>query len=312
METFLMKKTLIAAGIAAVMSVPAMADVSVSGRVKYTITAADAFGSTADVTGGSFDNELHFKASEDLGNGLSAFAQLTLDTDNANGVADEKDAKLGLKGSFGTVVVGRMETLTEGVASAKMDDGRSTHSLTVQNLESVLTGVSRVNAIAYISPTVNGFHVAAATTQVATAGNDSWGTDVDLLAAYDNGPLSLMATYADLKSDGATALDHEVTTLTGSYAMGDAKITVQRVNDDRAAADYTDMIYRLDYKMGNNSLLIGMKNADTDLANNVDVKEVKLTHSLSKRTKAYVGVRKVDSASTVDSDDVYVGMLHTF
>jgi len=127
------KKTLIAAAVATVASTAAMAgDSSVSGQVKYTL--ADTDGAATDWAA-SFDNSITFKSTEDLGNGLTAFAQITIDTDvdtdttatAATAVAStgaiEKDAKLGVKGAFGTIVAGRMEYLIQGAFSSKMDDG---------------------------------------------------------------------------------------------------------------------------------------------------------------------------------------------
>jgi predicted porin len=73
------KKTLIAAAVATVASTAAMAgDSSVSGQVKYTL--ADTDGAATDWAA-SFDNSITFKSTEDLGNGLTAFAQITIDTD---------------------------------------------------------------------------------------------------------------------------------------------------------------------------------------------------------------------------------------
>jgi predicted porin len=318
-----MKKTLIAAGIAAVIAAPAaFADVSVSGQVKWTMTDGGTKGSETRSMGS--DNAIDFKVSEDLGNGLTAFAQITLDTDadtdtTASSTAAvattgtvQKDAKAGIKGAFGTIVYGRMETLSEGVASAKMDDGRSTHTNAAggHNLESGITALGRVNAIAYISPTVNGFHAAIAGTSVS---NSETFSDVDVLVAYDNGPLSLMATYADLDATNgafASALTYNsvATTMTGAYTMGDAKVSVQRVNlDPSTGADSTDMVYRLDYKMGNNSILVGHKNAELS---DDDVTTVKLTHNFSKQTAVYAGWR--DIGASAEANDIFVGALHKF
>jgi predicted porin len=142
------KKTLIAAAVATVASTAAMAgDSSVSGQVKYTL--ADTDGAATDWAA-SFDNSITFKSTEDLGNGLTAFAQITIDTDvdtDTTATADtavastgaiEKDAKLGVKGAFGTIVAGRMEYLIQGAFSSKMDDGGGN-----SNLESNLTDLGR-------------------------------------------------------------------------------------------------------------------------------------------------------------------------
>jgi predicted porin len=294
-----MKKTLIAAAVAASFAAPAMADVSVSGQVKVTV---------ADYTGSSFspsyDNALSFKASEDLGNGLSAFAQITLDTDDLNnGSGMGKDQKLGLKGSFGTVVVGRMETLTEGVVSAKFDDGASTHSDNFQ-LESAITQIGRQNAVAYITPTVNGFHAAVA--GVLAGAEDGLTAATDILVAYDNGPLSVVASRTSFDAGvgagiAAVGSDDNMTSLAASYSMGDAKFTVGRFDQ----ANETDMLYRLDYKMGNNSIILGMK--DAEVSTN-DLYTVKLTHSMSKRTAVWVGHRAKDTAADV----THFGMIHKF
>ena len=287
------KKTLIAAAVATVASTAAMADVTVSGQVKYTLT--DTANSTSDWSPAS-DNEITVKSSEDLGNGLTTFAQITLDVDanNDEAGAGEKDAKLGIKGGFGTLVMGRMEYLVEGAFSSKMDDGSG------KTESNQITGFDRANAVAYVSPTVNGLHVAAAGSNDAAA--DMF-TNKEVLAVYSNGPLSVMASHVDVKDTQA------MNSLYASYAIGDAKISAMTVDTDYDAAATTDLrdnIIRLDYTMGNNSLLIINKDAD---AANADRTAVKLTHKFSKRTAAYVGVRNNDGTT---EDETYVGMITKF
>ena len=287
------KKTLIAAAVATVASTAAMADVTVSGQVKYTLSDTD--GAATDWSPIS-DNAITVKSSEDLGNGLTTFAQITLDTDSAASTTSalQKDAKLGIKGGFGTLVMGRMEYLVEGAFSSKMDDGSG------KTESNQITGFDRANAVAYVSPTVNGLHVAAAGSNGAAA--DMF-TNKEVLAVYSNGPLSVMASHVDVKDTQA------MNSLYASYAIGDAKISAMTVDTDYDAAATTDLrdnIIRLDYTMGNNSLLIINKDAD---AANADRTAVKLTHKFSKRTAAYVGVRNNDGTT---EDETYVGMITKF
>jgi len=293
-----MKKTIIAAAIATVVAAPAMADVSVSGQVKVTV--ADTENAAGDWSP-SYDNFLNFKASEDLGNGMSAFAQLSLDVDaqsdlnstTAGTTSGTKDMKLGVKGGFGTIVAGSIETLTEGVMAATMDDGAGTGGI-----ETGLTNLTgRNNTIAYISPTVNGVHVAVAGVMDGTATGLAQSTD--MLIAYDNGPLAVKAAHIDI--DGGT----DVTTFAASYTMGDVKVSYLTA-DDETSGD-RDNMYRLDYKMGNNSILLG--HLDDETANS-DVTSLKLTHSLSKRTKVWVGARDKGTAHT--GDVTHFGMIHKF
>jgi predicted porin len=311
-----MKKTLIAAAIAAVVAAPvAMADVSVSGQVKYTVKNQG-----ANDFNPSFDNALTFKASEDLGNGLSAFAQITLDTDSTTsagntvnaaeaattGISSNKDQKVGLKGSFGTFVAGRMEYLTEGAVSSMMDDGLSSHSNHTDQLESALTYFGRDNAMAYVSPTMNGFHFAVAGSNAADNNNF---TNTDIAAFYDNGPLSIKVSRASVD----TTEDYDVTVVGASYTIGDAKISAMYVEKDfdGSSTDLEDKIVRLDYKLpGNNSLIIGHKSVDNESSTRDDVTSVKLTHSFSKRTAAYIGHRSIDASGTDNVD--YIGMIHKF
>jgi predicted porin len=301
------KKTLIAAAVATLASSVAMADVSVSGQVKtyFVTTDATSAGNDGKDWAPVTDTAIDFKASEDLGNGLTAFAQITIDTDvdtdttasASSAVAStgtiEKDSKLGLKGGFGTLVMGRMETLSEGAVSSMMDDGGALES-------SLITGFDRYDAIAYVSPTVNGLHVAAAGSNDAAA--DMF-TNKEVLAVYSNGALSVMASHVDVKDTQA------MNSLYASYAIGDAKISAMTVDTDYDLATETDLrdnIIRLDYTMGNNSLLIINKDAD---AANADRTAVKLTHKFSKRTAAYVGVRNNDGTT---EDETYVGMITKF
>ena len=128
-------------------------------------------------------------------------------------------------------------------------------------------------------------------------------TNKEVLAVYSNGPLSVMASHVDVKDTQA------MNSLYASYAIGDAKISAMTVDTDYDAAATTDLrdnIIRLDYTMGNNSLLIINKDAD---AANADRTAVKLTHKFSKRTAAYVGVRNNDGTT---EDETYVGMITKF
>ena len=293
------KKTLIAAAVATVASTAAMAgDSSVSGQVKYTL--ADTDGAATDWAA-SFDNSITFKSTEDLGNGLTAFAQITIDTDvdttdNTTG-AIEKDAKLGVKGAFGTIVAGRMEYLIQGAFSSKMDDGGGNN-----NLESNLTDLGRANAVAYVSPTVNGVHVAMAGNNDGTA--TGMFNNKEILVAYANGPLNVMASKVDVKDNS------DMTSLYASYAIGDAKVsamTVDRDYDAGQGTDARDSMYRLDYTMGSNVVTVGTRDAEAT-ADDMDI--VKLTHKLSKRTAVWVGHR--NKGTGYAGDVTHFGMIHKF
>jgi predicted porin len=328
-----MKKTLIAAGIAAVVATPAaFAEVSVSGVVEQAFTDTDLVTTGAtDAWAANSDNALTFKASEDLGNGLTAFASITLDTDVDHATAggsNTKDEVVGIKGSFGTVVMGRMEDFTEGKIMSRMTlegDGSAAGGA-VENGSGAANAGRAESAIAYVSPTVNGFHVGvgayvlpdATLTALGGTGTKDSIDATDIAIFYDNGPLSVAAAHERIKFDAAT---QKVTTLAVSYTMGDLKGTVIRSdvdNEDGSTAstnDSTDMLYRVDYNMGANRLSVAY-NDDELLTNNAtkyDIWSFEAAHNFSKRTSVYVNYTDLDASGTTATDSqLTVGMKHKF
>ena len=144
------KKTLIAAAVATVASTAAMADVTIGGKVEQTFTWTDSTTAATDEMLGGTDAFLTFKGSEDLGNGMSAFADIRMDLDDAAGALVTFDTKVGIKGGFGTVVAGRMEDFSESKVLSMVD---------VFSGQGVELGGSNAgrndDAVAYVSPSFN-------------------------------------------------------------------------------------------------------------------------------------------------------------
>lgn len=291
-----MKKTIIAAAIATVVAAPAaMADVSISGQVKMTFSDVDGDATNQWKLGS--DNAINFAVTEDLGNGMTAFSKITLDTDtgptatDAGGDAsdDHKDAVVGVKGGFGTLVMGRMEGLVEGKIMSMMDDGSA-------GIEAAGNHGDREMALAYVSPTVSGVHVAVA--GFTDKANSKTFPNKNIAVFYDNGPLSIK-----IANENMDAANTDVTVVGASYTAGDLKVSALSLDDDAANNDSNAI--RLDYKMGNNKIILGSLSSD---AANGDVTSYKLNHSLSSRTTAYVGFHDKESGA----DKTYVGLIHKF
>jgi len=307
-----MKKTLIAASIAAVVAAPAFADVKISGQVEQIFKDTD---NTSTGIAGDWDNDISFVASEDLGNGLTAFAKLSIDMDKQEAAASSattKDQYVGIKGNFGTVMVGRFEAFVEGKVASRMTfDGHDKIEDSTQNVGRNSHGV------AYVSPTVNGFHIGVGGYATDSESENFDATEIAVF--YDNGPISLAYAQQDLNATLATGLtgDANRTTrvATGSYTMGDAKATILwEDNEDfnnSATGDSTDISYRLDYKMGNNAITVGFRDDEvsTSGASGEDVWSIELDHNFSKQTKAYIGTVNYDKTT---ADFHYVGLLHKF
>jgi len=303
-----MKKTMIAMAVAGVVAAPiASADVKISGVVEQTFT--DTENDTNGMDTSTF-NMLNVTASEDLGNGMTAFAKYNhLTTAGTNTGETNGDQVVGISSSMGTIVAGTMEDFTEGKIMSMMTlEGAPSHTIELAGNAGRTPG-----ALAYISPTVNGLHVGVAGYAGSGAANTDTFDATDVAIFYDNGPLSLKVAQETLNKDvagSASGVDQKTNSFGASYTMGDLKFSALHVsrNDQGgvAGADSDDFMARVDYTMGNNKITVA--NADDDDAN-ADYTAVELIHSFSGRTSAYVGHLSND---VTNNDSTYAGIKHKF
>jgi len=291
-----MKKTIIAAAIATVVAAPAMADVSISGKVESILTSTDSANMVM-----TQDAKLAFNASEDLGNGMSAFATIVVDTDDmvadTTNTDDVQDQKVGISGGFGTIVMGRMEDFTESKVLSMVDVfGGSSVELGTDNAE------RQNGATAYVSPSFNGLTVGVAGYSLGD-GDDFDATDIALM--YSNGPLAVNIAVEDMDDYAAKAL---TTTTAGiKYTAGDLAVAaVWQDIDTVSGTDTDDSMVTAVYNMGNNSIAIGWNDDESEAENDT---VVELRHKFSSRTRAYIGVKDSD---TDTEDTQYLGLEHSF
>jgi len=311
-----MKKTLIAMAVAGVVAAPiASADVAVSGKVEQNFTWTDSSTSASDEMVGGSDVLLVFKASEDLGNGLSAFADIRTDYDGANGAQATMDTKVGLTGGFGTVVVGRMEDFSEGKVLSMVDvfGGGTGVELGGDN------ATRQDNGFAYVSPSFSGLTIGVAGYALDDTANDIEDVDAtDVALMYANGPVVVNLSQEEYKDDTG-ADNEEITSLGVSYAAGDLKVAAVYQDIDNAAnvatSDHEDVMIAATYNMGgNNSIAVGWnENELLTGATEKNTTAVEFRHNFSSRTRAYIGMTSDDFATTADeTDEVYVGLEHSF
>ena len=300
-----MKKTIIAAAVAAAVAAPAaFADVKISGMVNPEFGFSDAStGST-----GSVNTDLVFSGSEDLGNGMKASFKYHLTNDDGGNMTGA-DHSVTLSGDFGSVALGRMETINQSYFHAV--DLDPSHDIELEDAEGQQ---GRGNgSIAYTSPSMNGLTVMAAISQGAgvVAGTDT--TDVEykeIAAKYSNGGLLVAVGQTSHASDNNTD-DEKVTNIRVDYKMGDFMFRVQDrdVKNDAGvnASDSDNTYFGVKYTMGNNAFTYGVIDAsDTEDGDSV----VSVEHNMSKRTKVYIAHFNDDSSST--TDNTIVGIKQTF
>jgi len=299
-----MKKTIIAAAIAASVAAPAaFADVTVYGKAHLDYTSGDS-------NTGMSSNASRFgvNASEDLGNGMSAFYKMEYGTDIIDGTTTlaGRDSYIGLKGDFGKVMAGRMGVATKGalyglgnvqVADSIADfaDGFASKSSS--------SNYGRVsNAVAYAN-SFNGVNVVA-----GIAGGDN--TD-----NMDHNTFGVDTTVGGVKLGAArTNIDGQGDATVYGAKMSMDALTVAVLKEDVSVDggnDYDTTGISTSYAMGANVIAVSYSTRDTDnTANDTDRTNLSLEHKLSKKTSLYVAYGEVDNGTS--TDNTAVGMIMSF
>jgi predicted porin len=238
-----MQKKIIALAVAGLVSGGAFAqsNVTISGQFKVGMDSVSASGATANAAGVSsnytsrtrvVDNNsnIRFSGSEALGNGMTAVFQVesalgTSDYDgtgagNVSGTRfatlGSRDTFVGLSGNWGTVALGKHSVHYNAMANveaAGLADGLAlvTSSLNLLNTingTSLLGATRLTNAIAYISPTWNGFNAMVGYTtlgEATTVNQAKKDNGLNVKLAYNNGPIAATYSYLAVNGAGATA-----------------------------------------------------------------------------------------------------------
>jgi predicted porin len=232
-----MKKTIFAAAALVCVTGIAQAQTSVTlyglidNAIEYDSNANAAGNNVLRMTSGGMNtSRWGMRGTEDLGGGLKAVFQLesgikttTGALDDSTGLLFNRQANVGLEGSFGRVVMGRSFSTTydallpfdpmgyaplyswatSGNATAAISGG------TVRK-DGMLTGVS--NMIKYQGE-FNGFKLSAMYSLGGVAGSTSDSAKYGLGAGYANGPLSLVATFDQQNGTVAASGAYDKTTI---------------------------------------------------------------------------------------------------
>lgn len=355
-----MQKKLIAVAVAGLVSGGAFAqsNVTISGVADafYGRLSGDGYKSyNAINSGGLSGSRIAFNGAEDLGNGLKAIFQMEQKfniTDGASDLTTTRQSYVGLAGSFGAVVAGRLQApgyyvgKFDALASAAISP-QAILSAAKMNGGAVGSTIApsdaaRLNsAVAYLSPNFAGFTAVVAASASAHGAEQGTLTDSSqdtgvygLGLNYAVGPFAVGFVHHNIQNyPAATPVnpEHDATenmigasfnagflTVLGSYQ--DAKLK----NTDR------NKLYQIGVVVPVGAGNIHAAYGKLDMADNtMDAKSmtVAYTHALSKRTTAYAGYNKTDNkenqilgltaVDTVNNGDTsakgfVVGLRHTF
>ncbi|OOZ62926.1 hypothetical protein BOW44_00115 [Solemya velum gill symbiont] len=179
------------------------------------------------------------------------------------------------------------------------------------------------NAIAYVSPNMNGLTFAGAIVPgEGSAAGDGLNDLYSVSAMYSNEGLKLAVAYENLEGDSGTfGSDNdwwdEKILIGGSYTMNDMTIALAYQDGEFAGTSTEALGLAFGYKFGNNKLVANYRYLEAEGYDVVDSWGIGLNHSLSKRSSAYVAYasHSLDSDIFVDNIDVdqfSVGMIHNF
>jgi predicted porin len=345
-----MKKSLIALAVAGAFAAPAFAatsNVDVYGRMDVAIQDTNAAGTEMQVT----DNvsRLGFKGTEDLGGGLKAIWQIESQLNGGGsdgltgaGTVGGRNTFVGLAGGFGTFLMGRHDTPYK-LGTGSLDifgdtigdyNGRltGTGGKVVDPVNSAHDARSS-NAIAYVSPTWDGFHFAAAVVATndpaAFDNNDKTFDAYSLTGVYANGPLFASLSYQNVVDVTNAVLGNQSSKAWKvglGYTFGDAKVgfVYEDVNNDPSAGagtpndgiDRSSWVINGVYNMGPIALKAqyGKIKDWTKAGQDPNKWDLGVDYALSKRTKAYVVYSSVndDDPITKNLHGYNIGLQHNF
>jgi predicted porin len=335
LENFEMKKTLIALAALAATGAFAQSTVALTGNVGFGFQSVS---NAANFTVSGLtmtDATLAVTASEDLGGGMKATANMTFDTGgsqfNTAGNFNRRNTSLGLSGGFGSVSFANTRSgdlLTRAfVAPAALPDG-------IYDSSGILARAP-IDIVSYTTPNFSGFtgslsYVESGTAAVVTpgyaltqgdGGNKYTTTTTVLGLNYANGPLAAGLSFksASYNSDYAVAaaLIARSTNAEGflTYDFGMARVGLgfDSANSGVVAGavnDATAWSFGVAAPIG--AFTVGVNWAQRDVNN---MYEAVVKYDLSKRTAINVsfGRQSADAvAGGVDGNQYRVGLFHAF
>jgi len=342
-----MKKHLIAlAALAASTAAFAQSSVTLYGKLDVSIARDQtklANQQSTTVTniesGRMLESYFGLRGTEDLGGGLKAVFKLESEIAVDNGAAVGgtnnffgRNAYVGVAGDFGSVVVGRRESLIKDETTKFNPFGNSVDFAYLS-----AGSDSWSNSLTYVSPNLSGLTLSVQTSlkegNGSTTNNYRSGGNA-VSANYTAGDLALSAVYADVRDTQGFATNSKETgfLLGASYDFKVAKVFGQygrsKVAEKNVVGDETFRDYQLGVSVpvGANGAVLasfgaGKSTVDGLVGSSKDRQySLGYTHNLSKRTSAYAAYTRATNKFGIATDPALkssrnllaVGVRHAF
>ena len=334
-----MNKNILAIAVAAAMvagSAAVMADATVYGKIHVSIDQMDngASGATTAADSSLFvssnSSRLGIKGSADLDGGLKAIYKYEMATEYVKAdLAGKRNAYLGLKGGFGTFLVGRHDTPFKTVG--RKNDLFGDTIADARNLTNDAGHDARVTDVLVYANKFGAVDLAVA--YVPEDGTEDGGAN-SISLGFKQGPLKLAAATQTI--NGTALTEKSAMSITAAYNMGAATINALYQSDSDAGEGDTMGLgakfksgmntFKAQYVTRSNDVATGAPKDDgTMLALGVDHKMGKMTSvyavyaTMSNDDGASFGLggsgHSSDKPAASTGDDytgISVGMIHKF
>ncbi len=325
-----MNKKLLAIAVGAAFGATPMfasAAVTVYGHAQVEVGTVDDGSSDATVVEDNARGRIGVKASEKLGNGMTAIAKYEFKTDTTDNNSTKSNAEsasltareafVGLKGGFGTVQLGNLKSAYKYSGGVKYDpftatllEARGNGGMSKGELGDSAFGHNSFvsNSIGYMTPKIGGGFTGWATFNLDEAG-DKKGSDGDYSFGLKYAQKAWEVFVAGINNDDAAGGDG--VKFGGQFKFSNFKVSGQFEQLSPAGGADID-VYFLggQAKFGNNVLVAQFGNTDSGTSD-TDYWTIGLIHNLSKKSRLTAGFRNTDDGSS--EEDVFaVGMRMKF
>ena len=294
------------------LSFNVLADVDVYGKANVTVQSTDdGEGSFTEIKSNA--SRFGLKGSEKITDGLEAVYkfEFQVDVTDADSKGDDdnisaRNQYVGVKGSFGQVVVGRNDTAFKQ-AQGKLDLFNDLEG----DIKNVFKGENRLgDSITYTSKTYEGFKLLA--TFIAEDDVDA-DNGYSLAVTYGDVALKNSAIYASIAADsevnGYDVVRASIQGKVENFKLG-AMYQTQETVDGSAEAD--GYLLNAAYSMGKNTFKVQYQAMDFDDSDDKTAVSVGVDHKFNKNIKVFGFYSSFDMDNNVDQDYVGLGMEYKF
>lgn len=298
------------------LSASAYADVTVYGRAHVGVQHHKVDGSDSETKVESYSSRFGLSSDHKISDGLTAFAKFEWEVaaseqDKETDNLKARNQYVGLKGSFGEVVLGREDTAMKK-SQGKFDQMNDFNG----DIKQLFNGENRLgDVVRYSSPKLGQLQFIV--TYVAEE-NDKQNGDDGLSAAitYGDKDLKKSAFYVSYAHDSKVA-GYDIDRVTAQGKLGDFTIGGMYQQSDKVDSDSDGDGYAVNasYKINDYKLMVQYQDTDMTFGKLKDsgtASSIGVERKLSKQTKMYVWYTQHDLDNAADQDNLAVTLRYDF